>query len=107
MPFIEANVLPLVGLEIPGLAAGVEPEAVLAHDLAADPATLQMCVNRQGTEVGVRLIGVPPAPGSEPFADPRSRAGPDRDEVRQGPQSLDLDGRRLAGAGRRYPGHGD
>jgi hypothetical protein len=54
--------------------------------------------------MGVRLIGVALASGSEPLADP-ARAGPDRDDVRKGPQSLDLDRRRLAGAGRRDPGH--
>ena len=76
MPLVEVNVLPLVGLEIPGLAAGVEPEAALVHDLAADSATLEMRVNREGTEMGVRLIGVALAPGGEPIADPAAALGP-------------------------------
>jgi hypothetical protein len=46
MPPIEVHVLLLVGLEIAGLGSGVEPEAVLVHDLAADSATLEMRVNR-------------------------------------------------------------
>ena len=59
-----------------GLAAGVQPEAVLVHDPAAYSATLEMRVNREGTKMGVRLIGVVLAPGSEPFADAGGRAGP-------------------------------
>ncbi len=46
IPLVERDVLLLISLQIPGLAADVEPAAVLIHDLAADSATLEMWVNR-------------------------------------------------------------
>jgi hypothetical protein len=85
---VEGHVLGLVRLEIPDGARLVQTAAVLDHDPRADPLPLEVGVDRERTQVRVRLRGIVVGPDLEPARDADERSGAERHQRRQDAELL-------------------
>src|SRR5215469_745178 len=71
---IEADVLALVGFEIREAGALIHPRAEISHQRVPDPLTLSSGLNRNRTQVPVRLRWIPSRPRADPLKDARGGA---------------------------------